>query len=653
VKNVSLAPTGWNTVVLPPGNVFTGPPDVVDSVSFLVAWIANAPITVAIIQGDTTTVIGTGASGRVTTPSAITLGPAQFQITAGSTPIESIQVSVLGAQLEGYLPLSGGTMLGPIVGTLTGTASNTKELQGVGVSETAPATSDVLEYNGTEWVPSVLSSTGLQVPTTGPPGDIPSPTTVGETYLAYNSGGALTATVTVGTSPEGVAITPDGSYAYVANEGSETVSVIEISTNTVTATVAVGTDPTAVAITPDGSYAYVANQGSGTVSVIEISTNTVTATVTVENNPYGVAITPDGSYAYVANDGSGTVSVIEISTNTVTATVTVGTDPTAVAITPDGSYAYVANEGSGTVSVIEISTNTVTATVTVENNPYGVAITPDGSYAYVANDGSGTVSVIEISTNTVTATVTVGTDPWGVAITPDGSYAYVANYVSGTVSVIEISTNTVTATVTVGNSPRGVAITPHGGYAYVTNEGSNTVSVLSLPLSTLFAVLSAGSWTPIASELPVPGASGDVLTATGTAAGDYDWAAPAAPTLAYGGGGIGGGSWAANNASVIVTTPTLQPGTYLVTAGMITYPQAAPSSPAQVTLELQADSATASFVGQNEALGLFGQYAGTSEITVTVACIVTVTAAGTLELVINPAVAAATNGGGYTYVQIA
>jgi len=492
VKNVSLAPTGWNTVVLPPGNVFTGPPDVVDSVPFLVSWIANAPITVAIIQGDTTTVIGTGASGRVTTPSAITLGPAQFQITAGSTPIESIRVSVLSAQSEGYLPLAGGTMLGPIVGTLTGTASNTKELQGVSVSETAPATSDVLEYNGTEWVPSVPSaalptptatgdvltatgtaagdydwaapaSTGLQVPTTGSLGDIPSPTTVGETYLAYNTGssggGPLTATVTLVTTPYGVAITPNSSYAYVTNVGSNFVSVIEISTNTVTATVTVGTGPDGVAITPNGDYAYVANATPGTVSVIEISTNAVTATVTVGNGPYGVAITPNGSYAYVANKGSGTVSVIEISTNTVTATVTVGSSPEGVAITPDGSYAYVANNGSGTVSVIEISTNTVTATVTVGSQPYGVAIAPSGSYAYVTNYGSNTVSVIDVATNAVTVAVTVGSQPYGVAIAPSGSYAYVANY------------------------------------------GSNTVSVLSLALSTLFAVLSAGSWTAISTLL--------------------------------------------------------------------------------------------------------------------------------------------------------
>ena len=169
------------------------------------------------------------------------------------------------------------------------------------------------------------------------------------------NGDIVKTTVTVGSNPVGVAITPDGNYAYVANSGTTTVSVIQISTNTVIATVTVGSTPQNIAITPDGTYAYVANYNSGTVSVIQISTNTVTATVTVGSNPVGVAITPDGNYAYVANHSSGTVSVIQISTNTVTATVTVGTDPYGVAITPDGNYAYVTNNGSDTVSVIQIN----------------------------------------------------------------------------------------------------------------------------------------------------------------------------------------------------------------------------------------------------------------------------------------------------------
>src|SRR5262244_2845507 len=56
-------------------------------------------------------------------------------------------------------------------------------------------------------------------------------------------------------------------FAYVTNSASNTVSVIDTATNTVVATVPVGSVPLGVAITPDGTRAYVANPGSGTVSV--------------------------------------------------------------------------------------------------------------------------------------------------------------------------------------------------------------------------------------------------------------------------------------------------------------------------------------------------------------------------------------------------
>ncbi len=91
-------------------------------------------------------------------------------------------------------------------------------------------------------------------------------------------------------------------------------------------------------------YAYVANAGSGTVSVIDVTTNTVVGTVTVGSGPYGVATTPGGSTAYVTNSGSNSVSVIDVATNTVVGTVTVGKSPEGVAITPNGAFAYVTNE---------------------------------------------------------------------------------------------------------------------------------------------------------------------------------------------------------------------------------------------------------------------------------------------------------------------
>ena len=140
----------------------------------------------------------------------------------------------------------------------------------------------------------------------------------------------------MGNGPFGVAVTPDGKHVYVANNASNTVSVIETASNTVVATVlGVGGFPLEVAITPDGKHAYVANESShNNVPVIATATNTVVDTVPVGEAPVGVAVTPDGKHVYVANRNSANVSVIATASNTVVATIPVGTQPFDVAIVP-------------------------------------------------------------------------------------------------------------------------------------------------------------------------------------------------------------------------------------------------------------------------------------------------------------------------------
>ncbi len=89
-------------------------------------------------------------------------------------------------------------------------------------------------------------------------------------------------------------MTTDGRRAYVANHKSDDVSVIDTATKAVVATVAVGTEPVGVAVSPNGAHAVVANAGAGstTVSVIDTTTNTVTADIAVEDRPFAVALTP-------------------------------------------------------------------------------------------------------------------------------------------------------------------------------------------------------------------------------------------------------------------------------------------------------------------------------------------------------------------------
>jgi YVTN family beta-propeller protein len=74
-------------------------------------------------------------------------------------------------------------------------------------------------------------------------------------------------------------------FAYVANEGDNTVSVIDTTTNTVVGTpILVGTAPWGVAVTPDGKHAYVANLNSNNISAIDTATNTVVG-IPVGANP--------------------------------------------------------------------------------------------------------------------------------------------------------------------------------------------------------------------------------------------------------------------------------------------------------------------------------------------------------------------------------
>ncbi len=140
-----------------------------------------------------------------------------------------------------------------------------------------------------------------------------------------------------------ITITPDGRHVYVpyvlfngTSSPPEIVAVIDTATNTVAQTVQVEpasftTMLTGIAVTPNGKYIYVSNQGSNSVSVLDTASNTIVKTVLVGTSPAGVAVTPDGAHVYVSNQGSNSVSVIDTASNTVVATITV-TAPTAISI---------------------------------------------------------------------------------------------------------------------------------------------------------------------------------------------------------------------------------------------------------------------------------------------------------------------------------
>jgi YVTN family beta-propeller protein len=290
---------------------------------------------------------------------------------------------------------------------------------------------------------------------------------------------AVLAVPAVGQQPIGVAVNPAGTFAYVANRGSSSVSVVRTSDNAIVANVPVGGDPNGLGLTPDGAFVYVANFGGESVSVIRTSDNTVVDTITVGGEPIAVAVNPAGTFAYVTDSENDQILVIRTSDNAVLAPIPGGDRPWNLAFTPDGSFLYVTNDNGESVSVIRTSDNTVTDTIPLGGTGRGIAIDPTGTFAYAVNSETETTKVIRLSDNTIIDSVSTPS-PFGIAISPSGTFAYVADN-NNSVTVIRTSDNSVVSPVTLGVPATGVAIDPNGRFAYVTSFQEGKLSVISLP----------------------------------------------------------------------------------------------------------------------------------------------------------------------------
>jgi hypothetical protein len=157
----------------------------------------------------------------------------------------------------------------------------------------------------------------------------------------------------------------------------------------------VGRGPSAIAITPDGTTAYVADSFDGTVTPIRLATGTPGTPIKVAQGPTDIAITPDGTTAYVASISEdpgrryvprpGVVTSIRLATGIPGTPIKVGKFPYSIAITPEGTTAYVANNVDSTVIPIRLATGTPGTPIKVAYGPIAIAIVPDGQTAYVTS----------------------------------------------------------------------------------------------------------------------------------------------------------------------------------------------------------------------------------------------------------------------------
>lgn len=308
---------------------------------------------------------------------------------------------------------------------------------------------------------------------------------------------------------------------YVADEGANTVSIIDTTSFKKVGSIAVGQGPHNVQVAPDGKQVWVTNNGepgkaadkmapeampepahgampgAGAVWVIDTASDAVVAKIPVGPHPAHVVLANDGRTAYITNGGDNTVSVVDTAAQRVVATIPVGASPHGLRISPDGKQAWVANLNGGTVTVIDTGSRKPVAAIAVGKGPAQVGFTPDGRLAFVSLSEENRVAVVDPASRKVIRTVAVGTVPIQLYATPDSRLVLVANQGTPkkpgtTVSVIDTDGLMVVATIKTGAGAHGVAVDREGRRAFVTNTYANSVSVIDVAERKVIATVPVG-----------------------------------------------------------------------------------------------------------------------------------------------------------------
>jgi YVTN family beta-propeller protein len=325
-------------------------------------------------------------------------------------------------------------------------------------------------------------------------------------------------------APWGRADIPISSHdrVYVANQTSNTVSVIDPSSNTLLGVIRLG-DPVPGALSPlyrgellvhglgysaDSKTLAVVSVASNSITLIDTATNHVKGKIYVGRSPHEAFFTPDGRELWVTVRGEDYISVIDPVLMKEVRRIGLANGPGMTMFGPDGRYAFVCSSFTPELAVLDVASHQVIKRLQ-QGSPFcpNIAVSPEndevwitlkdagkvqvysanppfeqiafldtgpitnhvnfvnnrnGKFAYVTIGGLGVVKVFRRApTPQLAATIPVGDLPHGIWQSGDGSRVYVALENSVQAVAIDTLTNQVVASVPIGQTSQALVYVPN------------------------------------------------------------------------------------------------------------------------------------------------------------------------------------------------
>jgi YVTN family beta-propeller protein len=279
----------------------------------------------------------------------------------------------------------------------------------------------------------------------------------------------------------GMGFSPDHRTIGVVSIGSNSVTFIDTATNAVKHVTYVGRAPHEAFWTQDGKEVWVTVRGENYIDVLDGHTYMEKARITVPPGPGMQIFSPDGKYGYVCSSFNPITDVISTANHKIIAKVKQASPfcPN-IAVTPDSKQVWFTLKDTGKVEVFNgqapFDVLKVLDTGPITNH-VNIVQNKNGTFAYATIGGLNEVKVFRTDDFSEVATIPVGSLPHGIWPSGDGTRVYVGLENGDGVTAIDTLTNQVIATVPIGQAPQALAYVPD---AVPTGSGTQDLQPLGV-----------------------------------------------------------------------------------------------------------------------------------------------------------------------------
>lgn len=264
---------------------------------------------------------------------------------------------------------------------------------------------------------------------------------------------------------------------YVTNKNSNTVSVIDGSSNSVIKTYDVGAGPKDVLATEE-ELVYVASPGSDTVTIIYKEGDK--RTLNIPNEGY---IAVDSVMGRLYTSKEGMLQVYDVKSGSLIISIDGLIKPGHITLNNGGNKLFIADDNI--VRVYNTITLEYINTISVPEKINYIAISNDDTRAFIAYGKIGNVagiSIYDLVNNKPLTNITGSEITAPVAIAQKNNILYVANKKEqGTVVAVDSTTfNILTKVIPVGHNPTSLTLSPDNEKLYVVNSYSGNINIIHL-----------------------------------------------------------------------------------------------------------------------------------------------------------------------------